>query len=152
MKRVNKNYNSKLVEMLAIKPVLFNPLLAKLAKSTTAGLFLSQLLYWWKKGFNPEWIYKTIKEFQEETTITRSGQETAIKIWVRLGVLTVKKCGIPPTRYFHIDESRLAQLIKASVVYANCGKPANQFAENDKSICEKQPYIPESTADSTTDI
>lgn len=43
------NYNTKLLEVLSIKPIAFNPLLAKVTGSVKAGLLLSQLLYWWKK-------------------------------------------------------------------------------------------------------
>ena len=151
MRKRGENYNSMLIETLSIKPIAFNPLLAKLGKSATAGLFMSQLLYWYKKGWDPDWFYKTIKEIQEETTLTRSEQQTAIRIWTRLQVLTVKKYGVPPKRHFHINENSLADLIKSSPEYANCEKSTIQSAENDKLICEKQQYISESTPENTTD-
>src|SRR5215212_4465846 len=42
------------------------------------GLFISQLLYWDGKGHDPDgWIYKTEKEMEQETGLTRSSQRKA---------------------------------------------------------------------------
>ncbi len=111
-KRVSKNFNTLLLESLSIKPIGFNPLLAKLAGSATAGLFMSQLLYWWGKGDYEDWIYKTIDEVKKETCLTRSEQSRAIKRWVVLGVLKVKIAGIPARRFFQIDTKKLVTILK----------------------------------------
>lgn len=108
-----KNTNSSLIERYKEKPVAFNPGLARISDSATAGLFLSQLLYWHQKGRDKEWVYKTIKEFQEETCLCRSEQDRAIKKWKRLGVLEVKRKGIPQRRFFRIDTEKLNGLLSA---------------------------------------
>jgi len=110
-KKNSNNFNSRIIEILSVKPVVFNPALGELTKSATAGLFLSQLLYWWDKGSTKGWIYKTIKEMQEETCLSRSEQDRAIRIWKKLGILKVEKSGIPPRRYFQIDIDNLANLL-----------------------------------------
>ena len=142
-KKVSQNYNSALLEQMSERPIVFNPALARLAKSAGAGLFLSQLLYWWGKGRNRDWIYKTIAEIQGETSLTRSEQERAIKIWKGLGILVVVRKGIPAKRYFHIDTRRLINLF----IYSNT---ANKFAESNKQACSKQQTITESTQESTS--
>ncbi|MFZ5982482.1 MAG: hypothetical protein ACOYS2_02855 [Patescibacteria group bacterium] len=108
-----KNTNSLLIAKYNEKPVLFNPGLGRISKSATAGLFLSQLLYWHKKGWNKEWVYKTIKEIKGETCLTRSEQSRAIKIWGELGVLEVKLRSIPRRRFFKINLEKLNELLKA---------------------------------------
>jgi hypothetical protein len=90
---------------------VFNSALGKIAKSATAGLFMSQLLYWWGKGSNEKWIYKTIREMQEETCLTRSEQDRAIKIWKKLEILKVERGGMPRKRYFQINIDGLTDLL-----------------------------------------
>lgn len=135
--------------MIAEKPVLFNAALAKIAKSAIAGLFLSQLLYWWKKGSNQDWIYKTICEFEEETALNRSEQDRAIRIWKSLGVIVVEKRGIPPKRHFHIFISHLEKLLH-EYRQGQRSNQANQFAESSKSSRRNMQNITESTQESTS--
>lgn len=142
-KKVSKNYNSALLEQMSERPIVFNPALARLAKSAGAGLFLSQLLYWWKKGSNPDWIYKTIAEIQGETSLTRSEQERAIKIWKGLGILVVERKGIPAKRHFHIDTLKLTNLVSSP-------NAANKFARSNKQACSKEQTITESTQETTS--
>lgn len=108
-----KSTNSLLIGHYDEKPVLFNPGLGRISKSATAGLFMSQMLYWHQKGRNKEWVYKTIKEFHQETCLTRSEQDRAIKKWEAMEILEVKRKGIPQRRYFRVDIGKLEILLKA---------------------------------------
>ncbi len=148
-KKVSKNYNSLLIEMIAERPVLFNAALARIAKSAIAGLFLSQLLYWWEKGNDKHWVYKTIREFEEETALNRSEQDRAIRIWKDLGVLIVERRGIPQKRYFHIFIPHLEKLI-GEYRQGQRGDRATQFAESDKLIGRDVQTITESTQENTS--
>lgn len=59
------------------------------------GLFMSQLLFWDGKGHDPDgWIYKTEKEMERETGLTRSSQRKARKVLVGKGVLEEDKRGL----------------------------------------------------------
>ncbi|MDP2664198.1 MAG: hypothetical protein Q8P08_02055 [bacterium] len=109
-KKLNKN--SILVARYKEKPVLFNPCLARISGSATSGLFICQLLYWHERGDDKNWVYKTMKELEEETCLTRSQQDRAIARWKELGVLTVEKRGLPQKRHFHVDLEKLEVLIK----------------------------------------
>ena len=107
-----KNTNSLLIGRYDEKPVLFNPGLGRISKSSTAGLFMSQMLYWHQKGRNKEWVYKTIKEFNRETCLTRSEQDRAIKKWKSLGILEIERRSIPRRRFFRVDVEKLNGLLK----------------------------------------
>lgn len=107
-----KSTNSLLIGRYDEKPVLFNPGLGRISKSATAGLFMSQMLYWHQKGRNKEWVYKTIKEFNQETCLTRSEQDRAIKKWEAMEILEVKRKGIPQRRYFRVNIEKLEILLK----------------------------------------
>ncbi len=114
MKR-EKSYNKVILEVLGTRPIAFNPILAKLTKSANAGLFMSQLLYWWNKGNKEGWVYKTIKDFQEETCLIRNEQDRAIKRWKELGVLEVERKGDPAVRHFKINIDKLVKLLKVMI-------------------------------------
>lgn len=122
------NYNKKLLEILSIKPVAFNPLLARATGSVKAGLLLAQLLYWWQKGRDKEWIYKTIKEIEEETALSRNEQDGAIKRLKRLEVMEVKLRGVPAKRHFKLNLLKISNLV--------CGSSTNLFEENQQSTTE----------------
>lgn len=130
------NYNKKLLEVLSIKPIAFNPLLAKAIGSVKAGLLLSQLLYWWGKGQNPEWIYKTIDEIEEETALSRYEQDGAIQKIKNLKLVEVKRKGIPAKRHFRLNLGNISKLV--------CGNSTNLFEENQQSI-------PETTSEISSD-
>lgn len=130
------NYNKKLLEVLSIKPIAFNPLLAKAIGSVKAGLLLSQLLYWWGKGQDPESIYKTIKEIKDETALSRSEQDGAIKKIKKLNLMEVKLKGIPPRRHFKLNLQKISNLI--------CRSSTNLFEEN-------QQYNSENTSEISSD-
>jgi len=145
-KRVKTNYNSLIIGMLKEKPIAFNPALARVAGSALAGLFLSQLLYWWGKGLYSEWIYKTIIEFHSETLMTRGEQDRAIRIWKNLGILEVKLKGIPRRRFFHINTNKLVALLRHNSTTDNVPMSANQFAKSNRLDCEFEQANTESTS------
>lgn len=138
----NKSWNKLFLELVSDKPVAFSPSLARIARSATAGLFMSQLLYWWNKGEKKDWIYKTIEEFERETCLTRSEQERAIAIWSELGVIEKRLFGIPAKRHFHIDTDRLFRLAEATT----------KFAEISKQDCRIEPSNTENTPENTSEI
>jgi len=146
-KRLNKSYNRAFLELLGARPVAFNPVMARLGGSANAGLLMSQLLYWWGKGAKFGWIYKTIKEMEEETCLTRSEQTTAIRIWVNLGVLILKRTGIPPRRHFHINVEKLQELLQKYVPIGE--KDANQSVGIGNSKDDNVQHNTETTPEST---
>jgi len=90
--------------ILGTKPIAFNPDLARLTGSVTSGLLLSQLLYWWdKKRLDKEYFYKTVKELEEETTLSKEEQLSAIKKLKACGYVTICYREIPAKRSFVLN-------------------------------------------------
>jgi len=123
-----RNYNSFLIKKWEEKPILFNRGLAKALGNIKAGLFLSQLLYWFNekgesKGKNKNWVYKTIKEFKEEIGFTRTEQENACKILIKFDLITIKYKSVPRKRYFSINKENINKLL--SYHYSVGRFPAN---------------------------
>lgn len=115
-KKVTDSSNKLFLEYTRSKPIAFIPFLAKVADSANAGLFMSQMLFWWGKGRKEGWIYKTIEEFKEETTLSRHEQDTAIRKWKKLGVIKTKLEGIPPKRHFQINTEKLKRVVDEALM------------------------------------
>jgi hypothetical protein len=135
-----KNYQKLVADILGTRPIAFNPGLAKITGSANAGLLLSQLLYWYKKGRNPEWFYKTVDELEEETTLTKRQQRTAIKKCKKLGLIDFKRMGIPAKRHFKIFPERIIDLWKTK-------NSTDNFSQQDGT---KRDYCSSHFARSTT--
>ncbi len=93
---------------------------------------LSQAIYWTPRTKDPEgWFYKSQKEWEEETGLTRSEQEIARKQLKQTGFWQEKLKGVPATLYYCVDcEILQTRLLDFSILV--CRKPANQFAESRK--------------------
>src|SRR5215207_1482202 len=77
-----------------------------------AGLFMSQLLFWDGKGHDPDgWIYKSEKEWECETGLTRSAVRKARKILPKKGVLEEDKRGLPRCLYYRADLQALMAVL-----------------------------------------
>jgi len=108
----NKNpYQEVIQRVLSTRNINFNPDLAKALGSANAGILISQFLYWNGKGDDSNWVYKTIKEIYDETSLGRREQDSAIKTCKSVGVLEVKLAGVPATRHFKINIEKIIELI-----------------------------------------
>lgn len=119
-------HQQEIANLLDSKSVSYNPVLSEVLGSINDSIFLSQLLYWHGQGKDPDWIFKTVKEFQKETGLSKNEQLTSQKRLIFLGVLEVKLKGVPPIRHFKVNIERLHQLCRD--FRANNGKAANQLA------------------------
>jgi len=108
-----KNEYQRLVaHILGARLISYNSDLARALGSIKASILLNQLLFWCGKGRDPEWLYKTVKELEEETTLTPKEQIGAIKVCVKLGFIEIKRKGIPPKRYFRIDMDKIVEFMR----------------------------------------
>lgn len=117
-------------------PVAFHAILARICDSATAGLMLSQALYWSRiKEDGDGWFFKSQGQWEEETCLSRWEQETARKRLRNLGFWDEELRGVPATLYFRIDLEKLAQAIEQHVnrdkrSLAESAKPDWQTAPN----------------------
>jgi len=112
--------------------VTYSPLIASLTGSINSAIFLSQLLYWWERKANGL-LYKTIKEIENETMLSRFQQEQSIKKLKELGIIEVYVIGVPPKRHFGINIEKIKELIEDY----NARNSQNEMQETNKSICKK---------------
>jgi hypothetical protein len=80
------------------------------------GIFMSQLLFWDGKGHDPDgWIYKTEKQMERETGLTRSSQRKARRVLVGKGVLEEDKRGLPRRLHYRTDLRALMDILSGKV-------------------------------------
>jgi hypothetical protein len=107
----------KLLKILS-RPIAFHRCLAELTGSVTAGLMLSQALYWTPRAKDPEgWFWKTQDEWFEETMLSRKEQETARRRLKELGNGSVwheQLRGVPAKLFYKIDLEALEALLLAT--------------------------------------
>jgi hypothetical protein len=93
------------------RPVSFYPGLRKITGSTTATLFLCQLIYWNGKQSDPDgWIYKTSDEIEEETGLSYEEQVTARKQLVKLGFIEEQYKRLDHKMLFRIMANRIDEV------------------------------------------
>lgn len=134
-------------DLLCEKSIAYNPGLVKALGSVNIAIFIGQLLYWQGKGRYDEWIYKTVADFEEETGLSRSEQETVIKRCKVIGLLEVKRKGIPPVRHFRIYIPLIIDLIKES---QSLKSSKSIKRNNGNKIAQTPPYNTESTSEKTS--
>lgn len=96
------------------------------------ALLFSQLLYWHGKGNNPDgWIYKTMKEWEEETSLSEYRVNKARRKMEKMGILetTVKKAiNGSPTVHYRLIEEAIPKLLRFGNL-KNLGKETEETSE-----------------------
>jgi len=94
------------------RPIAFNPAFKRITGNTVAGIFLSQAWYWSKRHKGDDgWFYKSGIEWEEETGLSRSEQETARRHCLSAGVMEEKLKGVPATLYFRVLKPKVYELL-----------------------------------------
>ena len=92
MKNVLKSLNQK--------PIAYYPIYRQITGSTTAGILLSQLMYWFSVK---DKFYKTDEEIKKETLLTKKELENAKNKIKKLEFIEISREGIPAKTYYKID-------------------------------------------------
>lgn len=130
------------------RAILYQPGLANVLGSVNAAIILSQLLYWHTRGKRPDgFVFKTSEEMQNETGLSRSEQDHALKILLDLNIIEKKLAQIPAKRHFRVNFVVLQKLLprlkeKSKLAYPN---PPGYVDDNLQRITD-------STQETTTKI
>lgn len=132
------------------RPVAFHAVLGKVCGSATAGLMLSQAIYWSERTNDQNgWFYKTQAEWEEEICLSRWEQETARKRLRERGLLAEQLRGNPARLYYRVEIEAVARAVaqyaekpqtslrdarKRQAPALDCGKTANKDAGNPQSL------------------
>ncbi len=116
------------LDLLLDRPIAFQPAYVHLVGSVNAALMLSQAVYWSKvKKESGGWFYKTQREWQEETGLSRKEQDNARRTLKQWGFWSEKLRGMPAKVHFAVDRERLlASLSERGKLV--CTKGTNKIA------------------------
>ena len=103
----------QVLKALHQRPIAVYPIYIDLTGSVTAGLMLSQLLYWLERVDREVW--KTDAEIMQETRLTQTEFKNAKKVISGLKFMSVTKRGIPPKTFYSVDWDILAQEIDSLI-------------------------------------
>ncbi|WP_237509791.1 hypothetical protein [Pseudomonas chlororaphis] len=139
------------------RPIAFQRAFVTLGVGITGALMLSQAIYWSNRTDDPDgWFYKTMEEWEAETGMTRSEQESARKKLVKVGALQEMKKGVPCRLFYRVNIEAIRANLSAEIPQSSlqesckqgCSKPASKRAGKSQAITETTTEItPEITAD-----
>lgn len=142
--------NAPLPEYLD-RPIAFQRAYVSITGSITAALMLSQAVYWSTRTTDPDgWFFKTQVEWEEETGMTRTEQETARRKLENLGLMSEDKRGVPCRVHYRVENIKLLDLLKLRYKLV-CGKPANWIAGKPQTRLQESNklLITETTSETT---
>lgn len=123
MKTIKPNKLEETYRMFSGNPVLYHSSMKVVTGSVNAGLLISYLLYWQGKGAKGEWTYKTIAAIEKDIGLSRSNQDSAIRLCQIKGLLDVRRRGIPATRHFKVNTLKLTSIILSLQETGRLDKP-----------------------------
>lgn len=108
----------------ASKPIAFNINFARITGDAKAALFLSQLVYWTRRGAdvldNDGWVFKTRESWESELGLSKHEQATARSTLIGLGLIEEARTGAPARNCYRVMPNvlgaHLAQLVRTEPV------------------------------------
>jgi len=128
-------------------PIVYYPVYAEITGSVTAGVLLSQLLYWWYKMRERE-FYKTDQEFADELSMGVYELRGAREKLVKAGLISTMRKGLPRKMHYVVHEDRLVALI------TSVRKTPTLVFDKTEDCSEEKPHTPvqETTHETTHEI
>jgi len=134
-----------LLKSFSERPIAYYPIYAKITGSITAGILLNQCCYWFYSIDNKE-FYKTDKEFCDDLSIGLYELKSAKKRLQELGLISLKRRGVPAKTFYQLHEDILITLI------TSYGKnPQLVSGKTNNLLVEKPITITETTTEITTE-
>jgi hypothetical protein len=126
-----------------LRPIAFHRCLVRVGGSVTAGLLLSQALYWQgvkdRKGAGG-WFYKTGAEWLEETGLSREELETARRRLVDRHLLDYAVRGVPAKGHYRVRFEQLLASLRDSRKL-DCGKAGDLDAGKKQTGLRQSPEL-----------
>ena len=133
---MNMSEKTDLLKILS-SPVAYYAVFAKIGGGVTAGVFLSQLVYWTGKGKQADgWVWKSAEDMEDETGLTRNEQETARRNLKARGLIDERLAGVPATLHFRVN---LDAIMAAVAQFGE--KCQSGLAKSDKPDSGKAPNL-----------
>jgi len=132
-------------------PIAYYPVCAEISGSVTAGVLLSQILYWWYKMGERE-FYKTDKEFADELSMGFYELRGAKKKLRDVGLISIQNKGLPRKTHYVVHEDILVALIASMRKNPTLGMDNTSDRDEEKPHANKQETTTKTTQETTKDI
>lgn len=143
-----------LIRTLSERPIAYMPVYARLAGSVTAGVMLSQAMYWTGKGQDDGWFWKTSDEWERETCLTYCEQRTARAALLKIGVMEEVRRGVPAKLWYRVKLDVLAELLlshKSRVEESSNQEMANPQILSNENVQSNSYTTSDTTSNSRTE-
>lgn len=99
-----------------------------LVSAILVGELASEYSYWETQNELVDgcWFYSTVDNIHENTGLSEHDQREGVKVLVNLGLVEIKKMGVPAKRYFKLNEDSLLTLVN----YLSSGKQTTSSQVN----------------------
>jgi hypothetical protein len=97
-------------------PIAYYRLYAEVGGGATAGLLLSQMVYWSGHEYAQKrggWFYNTVSEWEEQTYLSRYELEHARDLLEQRGLIELAEEGIPKRLWYRVHVGKLIDSISA---------------------------------------
>lgn len=134
------------------KPIAFYPQIARELGDIASAIYYQQLYYWSDKGKRDDgWIYKSVKEIEEETTLSRFQQDRSRKLLIKKGYLEAKKKMANGAPTYHYRCLVMINVIITKGKFRSVRNSQNEVRETRKSeVRETRNSITENTREYNT--
>ena len=136
-----------LLKKMNERPVAYQPIYAKITGSVTAGILLSQILYWWS-AMEEEEFYKTDESWCKELSFGLKELKGAKEKIKKTGIVEIERKGNPAKTHYLVNEEMLINLI------TSCAKRDELVVpKGHNKLCQKVTTIlyTENTTDTKTE-
>jgi len=142
----------RILKAFSKQPIAYQPIYAEITKSVTAGILLSQILYWWGKKEEKE-FYKTDQEFADELKLSFKELRAAKKKLREVGFVSTEVKGVPARTFYKVRVESVLDAI------SNKTPGQSSLPKRAKLVCLKGPIqfgqkgqtITETTTEITTE-
>ena len=104
------------LETVFERPIAFHRIFFTITRSISAALLLSQMWYWKDRTRDPDgWFYKTHREWEQETGLSRHKQDAARERLRELGLISERYKGMRRALHFRVNGLELLEKVNEAI-------------------------------------
>lgn len=150
------NDKKDIVRAWTKRPIAYNPIFARATGSVTAGILMSQVMYWWSTlDDEQDEFYKSDAEFRAELGMGIKEFKNAKRKVEETNMIEVTIKGTPPTSYYRVNYERVEEVILLAKRDNSIGpKGTNRMAPKgpiNSAEKDQSSISTENTSESTTE-
>jgi hypothetical protein len=119
----SENKIKKVLKAFSQRPIAYQKIYAQITSSVTAGLLLSQIVYWWYGPAEEKEFYKTDRELTDELALGMKELKNAKAKLKKLKIISMIRKGVPCKTFYKLNETALLAQISSCAERAELVRP-----------------------------